>query len=304
MALAPPISNVGTQGQDARYDISGLPQVRPGVYSDGVYEYDSNGLSLNRPNTFVPGLPGANDNGPGGPGAGQSAPGDVAGLFNNAVSSPFYQQALAATQAAGAADAAARRAAIQQVLIQFGLVPDNFQDKYGDIDATTRSLAQQNTQSGISAVARLKQALSDAQRNSSRSLAARGLRRSGARGYQMRRNQLGYDQSYSDALNSLLSGINQTYQGFAQGEYGRSMSLAQALQNAIGNMSFSYRPSGGGGGASFSSQPAAPAPFDYYNYSPGAPGTPTLGGGTVGDGSPEFRLGGGSGTSSKKPILY
>src|SRR3970040_371551 len=47
------IDNPGSRGQDSLYDVRGLPEVRPGVFSDGIYEYDANGLSLNRPSTVV-----------------------------------------------------------------------------------------------------------------------------------------------------------------------------------------------------------------------------------------------------------
>jgi hypothetical protein len=62
MALAPQISNVGSRGQDARYDISGLTQVAPGVFTDGVYQYDANGLDLSgRHAENIAGLPGADE---------------------------------------------------------------------------------------------------------------------------------------------------------------------------------------------------------------------------------------------------
>lgn len=56
MAYAPQIYNPGSRGQNARYDVRGLSQVAPGVYSDGTYQYDANGLSLNRPDSVVSGL--------------------------------------------------------------------------------------------------------------------------------------------------------------------------------------------------------------------------------------------------------
>ncbi len=231
----------------------------------------------------------------GGGGGGGGAPPSSADLFQMAIKSPWYQQALAGTEAAGAADSAARRAAIQQVLVQFGQVPGGFADKYGDIDDTTRNLATQNTSSGISAVARLKQALADTQRTGGRQLAAKGLRRSGARGYQMRRNQLGYDQSYSDAVNSLLGGVNKTYGDFAQGEFARSQSLAQALQAAIGNMSSWYTPRSGGSSGGrpppySGSQPAA-APTYYESAAGPSPYQPTSTGG-VGGTQPGYYTGG------------
>ena len=57
MALAQPVANPGSRGQDMRYSLQGLSQIGGGVYTDGVYHYDSNGLSLDRPNAAVSGLP-------------------------------------------------------------------------------------------------------------------------------------------------------------------------------------------------------------------------------------------------------
>lgn len=276
-------------GSDARYDTSQMWADGSGALTDGTYRYDGEGRPLDAipgGNNWTDGLPGARGGGSSGGGGG--APAGSNDLYSAAVSSPWYQQALAANQAAETADSAARKAAIQQALIQFGLVPEGFTDKYGDVDDTVRNLAQQNTSSGISAIARLQQALQDAQRNSSRQLAAKGLRRSGARGYQMRKNQLGYDQSYSDAVNQLLGGINKTYGDFAQGQYNRSMSLAQALQSAIGNMS-SYMPRFTSSSPSSYSAPSAPT---YYQSAAGpSPYAPTSTGG-VGGNQPGYYTGG------------
>lgn len=284
MALAPPITNPGTQGQNMKYNLAGLPQAPgwpPGYVTDGTYVYNrATGLSENRPDVPVPGLPGANNNGPGGPGVGPGV-GGGGGLSGAAINSPWYQEAVAATNAARAADAANRKAAIQQMLIQFGEAPTGFSDPYGDIDQTTRDLAAANTKSGISAAARLKQALLDAQSESSRRLTAKGLRRSGARGYQMRRNQLGYDQNYSDAVAKLLGMAQGVYSGFAQNEYSRSMNLSSALANALNSLgNFGY--SGGSTPvASFSatsssgrssSTPTIGTSSNYYGPVPGTPG--------------------------------
>lgn len=225
-------------GSDARYNTGQMWQQSPGVLTDGVYQYDTEGRPLSAiPNEqeWTPGLPGAR--GGTGPGGGGGGGGSADGLAGLAINSPWYQQALAASQAAEAADAASRKAAIQQMLVQFGLVPGGFQDPYGDVDQTTRDLAAANTASGISASARLLQALKDAQKSSVSQLTARGLRRSGARGYEMRRNQLGYDQSYSDAVQKLLGSAQSLYSGFAQNQYNRQMSLANALASAVSNMS-------------------------------------------------------------------
>lgn len=219
-------------GSNARYDVSKMSPNGDGTYSYGGYQFDSEGRPLtggvpgDGPGQWVDGRPGAR--GGGGPGGGQSGTGAGGPLTG----SPYYQQVLAATNAAGAADAAGRRSAIQQALISFGLVPEGFQDKYGDIDALTRDLAGKNTSSGLSTRARLLEARSDAIKQFSRGLSARGLRRSGAKGYGLRRRQLDFDRSYSDALGKLLGYTGGLYNQFAGNEYQRQLGLAGALANA------------------------------------------------------------------------
>lgn len=250
--LAIPVSNPGTNGSDMRYYLGNLQKLPNGNYTDGVYEYDSNGLAINRPNSPVAGLPPANQSesyniwampSGGGGGAGTSPTGGGGGALTG---SPYYQQVLAATNSAAAADAAARRAAIQQALISFGLVPEGFQDKYGDIDPLTRELAEKNTSSGLSTRARLLEARSEAIRQFSRGLSARGLRRSGAKGYGLRKRQLDFDRSYSDSLGKLLGYTGGLYNQFASNEYQRQMGLASAL--AYASQSLGDYGSGGGGG--------------------------------------------------------
>jgi hypothetical protein len=205
-------------------------------------------------------------------GGGGGGGGDLLGA---AMGSPYYQQVLAANRAAEAAAAASRKAALQQMIVQFGLVPSGFTDTYGDIDQTTRDLATQNTSSGVSMMARLKQALSDANRASTGQLTAKGLRRSGTRGYQLRKNQLGYDTSYFDALQSLLGNSNNLFANFAQGAYARQVDLASALANALNSIRYTptyNTPSApritstdnGGGGGGYS----APA-FQNSSYNVG-----------------------------------
>lgn len=290
-------------GSDARYDTSQMTQVGDGRLTDGTYFYDQNGLPLDAipgGNEWTPGLPGAR--GGTGPGGGAVAAGGAGG--NMLLASPWFQQAQAAVNAARAADEAYRRQAIEQMLIQFGVVPPGFTDPYGDITQTTRDLAQQNTASGISAAARLKQALADANRDTIQKLTARGLRRSGARGYGLRRNQLGYDQSYSDAVAKLLQGANAAYNSFAQNEYGRQMSLASALQSALNSMSF--------GGSYNSGGSSAPKTFTPPSYTPSNNPWNDYTGNTIGSGSggygttygPSAPGQGGGFTSPKHPLLY
>lgn len=61
--LATPIANPGTNGSNMRYDITGLAfDASTGLYTDGTYHYDQNGLSTDRPDVPVPGLNPANNN--------------------------------------------------------------------------------------------------------------------------------------------------------------------------------------------------------------------------------------------------
>lgn len=138
---------------------------------------------------------------------------------------PYYQSVLANVNAQNAAAGQNRREAIQQALIRFGLVPEGFQDRYGDIDPATRTLAGENTATGISTQARLLEARKEAIRQFSRSLAARGLRRSGARGFGLRKRQLDYDRANTDALDELLA--------FIRGQYGTYAGVEQAGQGAL-----------------------------------------------------------------------
>lgn len=57
MALAQPVANPGSRGQDMRYSLQGLTSIGGGLLTDGTYHYDMNGLSTDRPNQPVSGLP-------------------------------------------------------------------------------------------------------------------------------------------------------------------------------------------------------------------------------------------------------
>lgn len=116
----------------------------------------------------------------------------------------YYQQMASMIGAQGAADRSSTKAAIQQALIGFGLVPDNFKDELGALDDTTRALIQKNTDTGISGYARLLQAAKDEEVASLNALASKGLRRSGAKGNKLRRLQLKKDQTTQDAIAALL----------------------------------------------------------------------------------------------------
>ena len=254
MPLAQQLTNVGAHGQDARYSIAGLQQVAPGIYTDGVYQYDSNGLDLSgRPAEHIPGLRGADENYVDGQVsyAGGGGGGDYGG---DLLSSPYFQQALAAQKAQQAADESATKAKLRQMLIDTGLVPPGFTDKLGILDAATQQLIQQNTQSGISQIARLNEGYADQKRNDINSLASSGLLRSGAKGFKLRRSSLAFDRNKSDLLSGVSGAANDALSGLAQRSLQGQQSLAQFLASLAAQMQFNGRRVGG------SPPPIAPPP--------------------------------------------
>lgn len=158
-----------------------------------------------------------NPGGPGGPGGG---PG------------PYYNQLESLYRAQGAAEAASMRSAIQQMLIGMGLVPEGFTDKFGALDNTTKALIDKNTKTGISTYARLLEQKQEGIKNLINRLNARGLRRSGARGYGLRKNQLGADRNLADVLSRLMGDIGGMYSQYTGNEYARQAALIAAAMNS------------------------------------------------------------------------
>jgi hypothetical protein len=157
-------------GSDARYDTSQMTPTGDGRLTDGTYYYDSEGRPLDAipgGNEWTAGLPGARGGGsaPGGAGGGSA-------LFGN----PYYGQYQSAVQAEGAADLADTKAAIQQLLVQFGYIPGDYQDKLGSLDDTIRQLIAKNTESGISQYARMLEAKGDSLRETTSRLGPGRLR--------------------------------------------------------------------------------------------------------------------------------
>ncbi len=183
----------------------------------------------------------------GGPGPGSFDP----------TSNPFYQQMVSRVNASGAAQAASTRAAIQQALIAFGLVPEGFNDTMGALDDTTKALIEKNTSTGISGYARLLEAKKEGIKDLVNRTTARGLRRSGARGAGLRKNQLGADRQLADSLAALQSQIGGYYGQYAQSEADRQNQLASTLASIYsyyygsgGGYQPYAPPSSGGGGSS------------------------------------------------------
>jgi hypothetical protein len=224
---APVVANASDRG-DTRYDTSGLQwdPARNAYVDDQGWHYDTNGLSLDRPNAYDPSKPAQNDfneqtgtYGPGGGGGG--------GTPMDAYTRQL--QSLLASQSQG--QKADTIAAIRQALIGYGVVPQGFKDELGALDDTTRALIEKNTQTGISTYARMQQDKQDAMRQMLAGLSGKGLRRSGAKGFLGRRAQLEWDRKSADMTASLLSDIGGKTRSFADSEAERKQRMLQALFN-------------------------------------------------------------------------
>ncbi len=164
---------------------------------------------------------------------------------------PMQAQARSMT----AADAAALKAQQQRAVIQFGegisgangaetsLLGSGFNHA---IDAHTLQLARENTSAGLSVLARLNAAHTDAVRNIRNSLAARGILQSGETGFQTGREQTASLQAQYDARAKVLDYLAGVQAAFAQAEQQRQWALAQAAMSAAASMPF-FPPSMGGG---------------------------------------------------------
>lgn len=141
---------------------------------------------------------------------------------------PWYAQLESMYRAQGASEAANLRSSIQQMLIGYGLVPEGFQDKFGALDEVTRALIKKNTDTGISTLARLKEGQREGVKGLVNRLASRGLGRSGAKGYGLRKNQLGFDRNLADSLSQLMGQVGSMYGGYANNEYARQAALMNA----------------------------------------------------------------------------
>jgi hypothetical protein len=261
-------------GSDARYDVNAAtPEERMQLDGEG------RPLSDNLPDqwTWTDGLPGARGGGaPGGGGGG-----------GGGSSNPYYQQYQASIQAAQAADMADTKSQLQQLLIQFGLVPEGFQDKMGALDETIRQLIAKNTESGISQYARLLEGKGDAQRETLGQLGSKGLLRSGARGKALRKGDLNFERTFADSIAAVMGNANSLQSGYAGREMGRQNSLAQYLAQIMGSM----RSFGGGGGGLRPSQYTPEPPPVFQSAAGPSPYQPTSTGGAGGN-QPGYYQGG------------
>ena len=179
--------------------------------------------------------PWTTNNGGGGRGGGGGGPG------------ASYDQLASMYRAQGAAEAAGMRDSIRQMLIGMGLVPGGFKDQFGALDDATRELIKKNTDTGISTYARLNEQKTMGIKDLVNRLNARGLRRSGARGAGLRKNQLGYDRNLNDVMSQLMQQVGSMYSNYSQNEYARQAALIMAAMNSYS----------GGGGSSYQAGPTS-----------------------------------------------
>lgn len=164
-------------------------------------------------------------------------------------SDPGYLAAANAAQQANAQGAAARRAALRQLVIRYGGLPGGFGDVYGDVDQATLDAAKSNQ---FSALAQMKDNYTKSLDQFQRGLAARGMLQSGELGYGSDQLQRGEAQQEYDAANQFgdqaQGAINQ-YLGIVSGSnQNLAGAVSQAESNLISNPTY---------------QPVAPTYADY-----------------------------------------
>ena len=162
------------------------------------------------------------------PGPGTSSA-DYAALLDRMMEG-LRTEASAATKARQAA----MGANLQRAVIQFGEVPAGVDSSA--ISGDTRSLAEKNTSSKLSTVARLNEAHSDAIEGIRNALAARGILSSGETGYQLGREDTAYGRSQSDARNQLLDYVAGLQSAFDEAERQQQWALAQAAMGAAASI--------------------------------------------------------------------
>lgn len=142
-------------------------------------------------------------------------------------------------------DAAARQAATDQALIQYGMIPDfsglgssmglspqQIQMLEQDISPQVQALAQQNTAGGLSTEAQLQHSQEVAMRSLRNNLAARGALSSGEDAYQTNQQNHNYAVAQNDALQKLLSALGGYQQTYLTNQQNEQNQLTQGLQTA------------------------------------------------------------------------
>lgn len=162
--------------------------------------------------------------------------------------------------------AAARRAAIQQLAVKYGGLPQGFTDKFGDYDAATQALAEQNQFSDVKLLARR---YAESKNQLARQLAARRALSSGETDYGYGQLDTSRAQNEYDLGNDFLGRINQEL-----AMYGDRMNQAYGIeeQAAAAARMQALQLAALGGGLSGAMDPNAPWASSGYVYDPDAAG--------------------------------
>lgn len=207
---------------------------------------------------------------------------------------PMYQQFLASLKAQAVQDQASRDAAMQRAMIMYGAKPDfsfgGSSTLTGDLpwDKQTKKLAAANTDAGLSTLARLDEANTQAIRGITNTLAARGIFRSGETGYQMGQEQKDYSRAQYDSAQKLLDYLSGVQSAFVQAQRANQAqqysAQLTALQNWLalnpnaglgGTVGFGAGGAGGhGAGAAAPHGSPAPVTQPGGHYAGGTPGGP------------------------------
>lgn len=207
---------------------------------------------------------------------------------------PQLAAALAAISSQQSAYQGQAQTAEQQLLEAYGAVPSGLGDQFQSIlSPTVTDLANQNTQAGTSTVAQLLKAFQNQQSGTLDSLAARGMLRSGATGYDQNQNLQGYNSAQYNALQSLLGNLGTQQSNLLQQEgtlnqqseqatndaYTRILQQIQAGTLVAPTTSAAAAPSTGAAAAPKPApSPSVPAaPFNPKPPTPEVGGNPTVG---------------------------
>jgi hypothetical protein len=189
-------------------------------------------------------------------------------------------QAQAALNASGSADKTALGAEIANAYEGFGKPIDlatlasqlgMTQSDIGSyIGSAAQQIAKENTDAGLSTVARLDAANSLANHNITADLNKRGILNSGETGYELDHQNLSYRQASSDAYQKFLGYLQNYQSGYLAAQEKRAEALAQAYSDAADRQFGLWGNSGGGGGGGGGGAPAptptaeTPAPTSSY----------------------------------------
>lgn len=152
---------------------------------------------------------------------------------------PGYQTAKAGADLSLSNAAAQRRAALRQLVLNYGGM-GGLQDPYGDVDQATLDAASNNPYSQLKQLSRNYDQSVEAFK---RQLAARGALQSGDLGYGIGQLDYGRGQSEYDLGQQMLSGAQgavNTYKGTESGYYN---TLAQAIRDAAASVAQWWTPS-------------------------------------------------------------